>query len=62
MTGKLLPLLAGSAIFAGLQTGCEQHPASQTVPGYNERKTKEQQVLEKESRTPIVPAPSASKQ
>lgn len=61
MTGKVLPLLVGTAVFVGLQTGCERHPASQTVPNYNETQARERERLELESRTPIVINPDAPK-
>lgn len=46
---KLLPssLLVAFAIVA-IQSGCERHPASQTVPGYSEKmEKKEIQATEK---------------
>ena len=59
MTKPLLSSLALAAVLAG--TGCEQHPASQTVPGYNEKHTQNQAVQDKEARTPVTINPEAPK-
>ncbi|MCK9588378.1 MAG: hypothetical protein WC076_01515 [Terrimicrobiaceae bacterium] len=59
MIKNLLSFLALAAILAG--SGCEQHPASQTVPGDNEQQARKQALQDKEARTPITINPDAPK-
>jgi hypothetical protein len=59
MTRLLLSSLAIAAILIG--TGCERHPASQTVPGFNEKHARIQAIQDKEARTPLTINPDAPK-
>ena len=59
MTKLLLSSLAISGVLLG--TGCEMHPASQTVPGFKETQAKNQAVQDKEARTPVTINPDAPK-
>ncbi len=52
MIRRLLSLFALAAIVSGLQTGCERHPASQTVPGFKETQAREQEALDLQGRKP----------
>jgi len=56
---KLLLLSLAVALFIG--TGCEQHPASQTVPGFSEKQIQNQAGQDKEARTPLAINPDAPK-
>lgn len=45
---SLVITLLVALVFVAVQTGCERHPASQTVPGYAEKmEKKEAQAAEK---------------
>ena len=57
MTKFLLSSLAIAAVLAG--AGCEQHSASQTVPGFKEKNAQNQAVQNKEARTPVAINPDA---
>ena len=57
MTKFLLSSLAAAAILFG--SGCEQHPASQTVPGFKEKNAQNQAAQDKEARTPVAIDPDA---
>jgi len=57
MTKFLLSSLAIAAVLAG--AGCEQHAASQTVPGFKEKNAQNQAVQNKEARTPVAINPDA---
>ncbi len=59
MMSRLFPLLAAGILLVGFQTGCERHPASQTVPGFSEKQAKTQEELEREARTPSTINPEA---
>jgi hypothetical protein len=51
-------LLAISAV-AILHTGCEMHPASQTVPGYAEKMKKQEEKTQVETQTKEAIDPQA---
>jgi hypothetical protein len=57
MTKILLSSLAAAAVVAG--SGCEQHAASQTVPGFKEANAKNQAAQDKKARTPVAINPDA---
>ena len=59
MTNPFLSSLALAAVLIG--TGCERHPASQTVPGFNEKEIRNQTVQDKEARIPVTINPAAPK-
>lgn len=59
MTRPLLSSLTIAAVLIG--TGCERHPASQTVPGFNEKESRNQAIQDKEARTPVTINPNAPK-
>ena len=59
MTRQLLPSLAIATVLIG--AGCEKHPASQTVPGFQEMQAQKQAIQEKEARTPLPINPKAPK-
>jgi len=59
MTRLLLPSLAVAAALIG--TGCEKHPASQTVPGFQEMQSQKKAIQEKEARTPLAINPTPPK-
>lgn len=44
-----------------LGAGCEQHPASQTVPDFKEKQIQKQAVQNEEARTPVTIDPNAPK-
>ncbi|MBE2202736.1 MAG: hypothetical protein IAE94_00120 [Chthoniobacterales bacterium] len=59
MTKLLLTSLALFGVLIG--TGCERHPASQTVPGFKETQAGNQAVQDKQARTPVAINPNAPK-
>jgi len=59
VTKILLPSLAAAALLIG--AGCEQHPDSQTVPGFKENQILNQELREKMARTPVTINPDAPK-
>ena len=59
MTKILLPSLAAASVLIG--AGCERHSASQTVPGFSEKETRNQEVRDKMVRTPLAINPDAPK-
>ena len=59
MTRPLLSSLTVAAALIG--AGCEKHPDSQTVPGFNEMKAKAQSLHDKEALTPLQINPHAPK-
>ena len=59
MTRRLLSSLAAASIFLG--PGCEKHPASQTVPGFNDKQVKAHAAQDREARTPLTINPDAPK-
>jgi hypothetical protein len=56
MTKSLLSLLAAAVV---LGSGCEQHPASQTVPGFKEKNAQNQAAQDQKARTPVAIDPDA---
>ena len=57
MTKFLLSSLAAAGILLG--SGCEQHPASRTVPGFKEKNAKNQAAQDQKARTPVAINPDA---
>lgn len=56
---KLAFLALAVALLAG--TGCERHPAAQTVPGFADAQSENLAAQNKEARTPIAISPDAPK-
>jgi hypothetical protein len=59
MTTKILSSLAAVSVLFG--TGCERHPASQTVPGFEEKQARKQEVQDEKARTPVTIDPNSPK-
>lgn len=48
MKSLAITLLVASVLVA-IQSGCERHPASETVPGYAEKMSKKEEQAEKKA-------------
>ena len=59
MTRPFLSSLAIATVLIG--AGCEKHPDSQTVPGFQETQARKQAIQDKEARTPLAINPNAPK-
>lgn len=56
-----IPVLFIACIGLLLQTGCEEHPARETIPGYAEKKANQEQVDREEASRPEQVNPNPPK-